>query len=58
MLQNLQVREDVPDKAQKVKVLGVYSEDPGKLTSIIKLATALESGRQVNKLVFVTWWWI
>jgi hypothetical protein len=44
-LQNLQVREDLPDKAQKIKVLGIYSADSNKLEGIIELATALESGR-------------
>jgi len=46
---NLQVREDVPDKAQKIKVLGVCGKNPGKLAGIIKLATALESGRFVAR---------
>ena len=54
MLQNLQVREDLPGKAQKIKVLGLCSANPDKLTGIIQLATALESGRQVNQLIFLT----
>jgi hypothetical protein len=45
VLQNLQVREDLPDKAQKIKVLGVYSANPENLQSIVELAEALESGR-------------
>jgi hypothetical protein len=45
VLQNLQVREDLPDKAQKIKVLGVYSVNSKKLPSIVQLAMALESGR-------------
>ncbi|XP_069678900.1 putative aminopeptidase W07G4.4 isoform X2 [Periplaneta americana] len=46
---NLQMREDVPEKAQKVKTLGVYSENAEKLPNIIKLASALESGRYVAR---------
>jgi len=46
---NLQVREDLPNKAQRIKVLGVCSKNPENLTSIIKLATALESGRCVAR---------
>jgi hypothetical protein len=45
VLQNLQVREDLPDKAQKIKVLGVHSADSNNLARIVELATALESGR-------------
>ncbi|KAJ4450642.1 hypothetical protein ANN_02071 [Periplaneta americana] len=45
---NLQMREDVPEKAQKVKTLGVYSENAEKLPNIIKLASALESGRNIK----------
>ncbi|PNF24595.1 putative aminopeptidase W07G4.4 [Cryptotermes secundus] len=46
---NLQVREDLPDKAQKIKVLGVYSADSNNLARIVELATALESGRSVAR---------
>lgn len=45
MLQNLQLREDLPDKAQKIKMLGVYSANSDNLPAIVELATALESGR-------------
>lgn len=46
---NLQLREDLPDKDETIKVLGVFSENPDKMTSIIELALALESGRCVAR---------
>ncbi|KAJ9601607.1 hypothetical protein L9F63_000215, partial [Diploptera punctata] len=46
---NLQLREDLPEKAQRVKKLGLYSENIDKLPNIVKLATALESGRYVAR---------
>jgi len=46
---NLQLREDQPDTAEKIRVLGVYSNAPEKLANVVKLATALESGRCVAR---------
>ncbi|XP_021916639.1 putative aminopeptidase W07G4.4 isoform X2 [Zootermopsis nevadensis] len=46
---NLQLREDLPDKAQKIKMLGVYSANSDNLPAIVELATALESGRSVAR---------
>jgi leucyl aminopeptidase len=45
----LQYREAVPEKATKVKELGVYGTDSERTNKIISLACALESGRFIGR---------
>jgi hypothetical protein len=47
----LEVREQVPAKAVKVKSFGVFGSD-GKTGDKLKLAEALESGRIVSRCRF------
>ena len=46
--QNIQYREDCPDKCPKVKTLGVWSSNHCKLEEAVKLAVALEEARLVT----------
>lgn len=52
-MQNIQLREDCPDKCPKIKELGVWSLDDVKLAETVNLATILENGRYLFCIVFV-----
>ncbi|KAL3864655.1 hypothetical protein ACJMK2_006319 [Sinanodonta woodiana] len=45
----LEIREDVPSKAQKVDYMGVWCDDEKTVTEGIKINTALEMGRIVAR---------
>lgn len=48
--QPLEIREDLPEKCYKSPCLGVWSPIcPKKLQGVVKLASALESGRFVAR---------
>lgn len=46
---NLQYREDSPDKYPKVNMIGVHSPASPDLSMLIRVATALETGRMVAR---------